>query len=166
MLMTVTNRLGIRALTDADLVFIKGLRDNPMCARYQRWESSSEEHLRGMIDGHREDVLFSEKEIQRFLIVKHDDTPVGTLTLFVTPDEGCITLGITIAPTHQRQGYARELLTTVCHSAHERFPTLELIALIHPDNTPSIRLFEQLGFTLDLYAESLHSLVYIKHPQK
>ena len=158
----ITKRLGIRNMTDADLVFIKSLRADEVCARYQRWEDNSEEHIREMIATHRHDVLLSNTEIQRFLIVMRDGTPVGTLTLFVTPDEDCITVGITIASAHQRKGYAKEILTALCNLAKETYPTLDLIALIHPDNTPSIRLFEALGFRFQLHAESINSLVYVR----
>ncbi len=158
----ITKRLGIRNMTDADLVFIKSLRADEVCARYQRWEDNSEEHIRELIATHRHDVLLSDTEIQRFLIVMHDGTPIGTLVLFVTPDEDCITVGITIASAHQRKGYAKEILTTLCNLAKETYPTLDLIALIHPDNTPSIRLFEALGFRFQLHAESINSLVYVR----
>jgi hypothetical protein len=93
----ITKRLGIRNMTDADLVFIKSLRADEVCARYQRWEDNSEEHIRELIATHRHDVLLSDTEIQRFLIAMRDGAPVGTLTLFVTPKEDCITVGITIA---------------------------------------------------------------------
>jgi RimJ/RimL family protein N-acetyltransferase len=158
----ITKRLGIRNMTDADLVFIKSLRADEVCARYQRWEDNSEEHIREMIATHRHDVLLSDTEIQRFLIAMRDGAPVGTLTLFVTPDEDCITVGITIASAHQRKGYAKELLTALCNLAKETYPTLDLITLIHPDNTPSIRLFEALGFRFQLHAESINSLVYVR----
>lgn len=158
----ITKRLGIRNMTDADLVFIKSLREDEVCARYQRWEDNSEEHIREMIATHRHDVLLSDTEIQRFLIVMRDGAPVGTLTLFVTPKEDCITVGITIASSHQRKGYAKEILTALCNLAKETYPTLDLIALIHPDNTPSIRLFESLGFRFQLHAESINSLVYVR----
>ena len=114
-----------------------------------------------MIDEHRADALLSDKEIRRFIICLADGAPIGTLVLFVTPSDGCITLGITVAPAYQRRGYAKELLLALTHTLRAHFPTLDLIALIHPDNTPSVRLFEGLGFAFDLYAESIHSLVYI-----
>jgi RimJ/RimL family protein N-acetyltransferase len=115
-----------------------------------------------MIATHHHDVLLSDTEIQRFLIAMRDGTPVGTLILFVTPKEDCITVGITIASAHQRKGYAKEILTALCNLAKETYPTLDLIALIHPDNTPSIRLFEALGFRFQLHAESINSLVYVR----
>ena len=162
MFQLTTERLGLRNMTEGDLAFVKALREDAICARFQRWEDTSEEHIRELIDTHREDVLFSEQEIQRFLVVLKDFTPIGTFTLFFTPEEDCITLGITIAPTYQRKGYAKELLATICQVAKALYPTLDLIALIHPENTASVALFESLGFHLELHAESINSLVYVR----
>lgn len=155
-----SKRLALRNLTDSDLDFIRALRTDESCARYQRWEDNSPEHIQAMIDEHRADDFLSEKEIQRFVISRTDGAPVGTLTLFVTPSEGCITLGITVTTPNQRQGYAGEMLSAVIDRIRTSFSALEIVALIHPDNLPSVRLFESLGFQLDLYAESIKSLVY------
>ena len=156
-----SDRLVLRNLNNNDLSFLMALRADPSAARYQRWEDSSRENIQSMIDEHRRDVLLSDKEIQRFMIALPDTTPLGTLVLFVTPKEGCITVGITLAAEHRRKGYAREILSLLNAKAAETYPALELVALIHPDNAPSICLFESVGFRFDLYAESIHSLVYI-----
>ena len=155
-----SKRLALRNLAQSDLEFIRALYTDESCARYQRWEDATPEHIQAMIDKHRADDFLSKKEIQRFVISRADGVSVGMLTLFITPSEGCITLGITIATPNQRQGYAREILTAVIDRIHASFSELEIVALIHPDNLPSVRLFECLGFGLDLYAEGINSLVY------
>lgn len=161
MLYFMGERTALRNLTDSDLAFLCELRSDESCARYQRWEDNSAPHIQKMINEHRADALLSQKEIQRFIICTTSGTPIGTLVLFVTPSDGCISVGITIATPYQRQGYARDLLLALISRIGKTHPSLDIVALIHPENTPSVRLFESLGFVFDLYAESIHSLVYI-----
>ena len=43
----------------------------------------------------------------------------------------------------------------------EKFPALDIVALIDPENEASIALFENLGFEQECYAERIGSWVYV-----
>ena len=86
---------------------------------------------------------------------------IGELAYFDNPKDRCITLGVTIAPAHQRQGYAYEILAAVVHATRAKHPALDLVALIDRENEPSLRLFQKLGFTEECYADSIGSYVYV-----
>ena len=43
----------------------------------------------------------------------------------------------------------------------EKYPKLDIVALIDRENGPSIALFEKLGFYRECYAESIASYVYV-----
>lgn len=85
---------------------------------------------------------------------------VGDLSWFYNPSDRCITLGYTIARPYQRKGYAFEILSALIRRAREAFPALDLVALVEPENIPSIRLLEKLGFQQECWAEKIYSFIY------
>lgn len=75
---------------------------------------------------------------------------VGTLnTHTLNPRVGTFMYGIAIAPQHQRQGYAAEAITLVLNFYFSERRYQKVNAEVYSFNTPSIRLHERLGFTLE-----------------
>lgn len=163
-----TARLLLRNLNAADGETIMAYRNDEQCSRYQRWEDTSREAVQQLIDAHAADCFLSTAEEQRYAICLQTGEIIGDLAFFFNPEDNCITLGVTIAPAHQRRGYACEMLRAVVSAAQGRFPTMDMVALIDRDNAASIRLFEKLGFAQECYAESIASYVYViaGEPQK
>lgn len=58
-------------------------------------------------------------------------------------------LGWTIAPTHQRRGFAFEAASRLLRFAFEDLGKAHVISLIHRDNLPSKRVAEKLGETVE-----------------
>jgi RimJ/RimL family protein N-acetyltransferase len=58
-------------------------------------------------------------------------------------------LGWTIAPSHQRRGFAFEAATRLLRFAFEDLDKSHVISLIHRDNNPSRRVAEKLGETVE-----------------
>jgi len=154
-----TERLVLRTLEKSDAPVIHRYRNDSQCARYQRWDETSLPAMEQLVIDHEKDVFLSEAPQQRYGIALGDHL-IGDLAYFYTEGD-CVTLGITVAPAAQRKGYAFEILSAVLPAIQEKYPALETVALIDPENTASIRLFEKLGFVRDCYAESIRSLVYI-----
>ena len=76
------------------------------------------------------DVFLSDRQEQHFGIAQRNSLElVGELAYFYKPGD-CITLGITVAPRFQRNGYACEMLREVIRSVREKYPTLDIVALI------------------------------------
>lgn len=157
--MVKTNRLHLRNLCREDIPVIHGYRRDPDCARYQRWEDTSEEAVTAFVEQYAHSVFLSKEEEQHYAFCAGESL-VGDLSYFYTEADRCITLGITIAPEHQRKGFAREILSAVIAAAREKDPALDIVALIDRDNTPSIALFENLGFERECWAEKIQSYVY------
>lgn len=156
-----TDRLLLRNLKAEDGVTIMAYRNDEQCSRYQRWEDTSRAAVQQMIDTHAADCFLSTAEEQRYAICLSTGGIIGDLAFFFNPEDNCITLGVTVAPTHQRRGYACEMLRAVVSAAQERFPAMDIVALIDRDNAASICLFEKLGFLRECYAESIASYVYV-----
>ena len=58
-------------------------------------------------------------------------------------------LGWTIVPEFQGKGYATEGATMLMRYAFEELDRPHVVSLIHPDNTPSRRVAEKLGETIE-----------------
>lgn len=154
-----TRRLVLRNITADDLDSIFSWRNDPHCAKYQRWEDTTYSQIEAYIKRFRTDCFLSEKEEQHYLITTSSGEAVGELAYFFSKED-CITLGITISTPHQRLGYAFEMLRSVIEEIRSAYPALDIVGLIDPNNTASIRLFEKLGFILECYAKSIDSCVY------
>ena len=155
-----TQRLCLRGFLPEDLSAVYAWRNDALCAKFQRWTDTTRESIRTYLARHREDVFPSEKEEQHYAIADASGEAVGELAFFYNPEDRCVTLGITIGPNHQGQGLASEMLSAVIGRTREAYPAMDIVALIHPENRSSIRLFEKLGFQLECYAESIESCVY------
>ncbi|MEO8193273.1 MAG: GNAT family N-acetyltransferase [Gemmatimonadales bacterium] len=64
-------------------------------------------------------------------------------------------LGWTIAPSHQGKGLASEGARRLLQYAFTELDRSHVISLIHPDNTPSRRVAEKLGETIEGETEVL-----------
>lgn len=156
-----THRLFLRNLLPQDEPGIHRYRNDPRCFAYQRWEDTSREAVRRFLREFSGSCFLSGQEEQHYAICTQDGTLAGDLSYFYTEEDRCVTLGITIAPEHQRRGYAFEILHGVIAAVQARHPALDIVALIDKENAPSIALFEKLGFCRECYAESIASYVYV-----
>ena len=71
-------------------------------------------------------------------------------------------MGYEIYPGYQRQGYAREAITSVMHWALESSGIHRFIASVAPENIPSLTLVRQLGFMkVDEVTDETDGLEYV-----
>lgn len=159
-----TARLRLRCFDIKDLDGLFVYRNDERCARFQRWDpkDTQREALAEMI---RKSTACSLQKIgkQQFAIaLKADDALVGDVTVFL--EDPTITLGYTVSPEHQRQGYAFELLSALTERLHEWYPKRELICLVEPENIASCGLLKKLGFEDLGYAEKISSHIYGRWP--
>jgi len=158
--MLKTQRLRLDNLRTEDVKRILAYRNDPDCARYQRWEAVSAEAVADFVKGFTDCTWLSKEEEQHYAI-RAGEILVGDMSYFYNEEDRCVTLGITVAPEHQRKGYARELLSAVVAAVRSAYPELDIVALIDPENEASIALFEGLGFERECYAEKIASFVYV-----
>lgn len=158
--MLKTERLHLDNLRAEDVQTIVSYRNDPDCAKYQRWEDVSEEAVTAFVKTFGTCVWLSKDEEQHYAI-RAGETLLGDLSYFYNEEDRCVTLGITVAPAHQRRGYAGEILTAVVEKVRETYLALDIVALIDPENAASIALFEKLGFERECYAEKIASYVYV-----
>ena len=158
--MLKTERLWLDNLRAEDVGPIAAYRNDPDCARFQRWEAVSKDAVAAFVKAFENSRWLSEEEEQHYAI-RAEETFVGDLSCFYNEQDRCVTLGITVAPVHQRKGYAGELLEAVVAAVKGAYPGLDIVALIDPENTASVALFEKLGFERECYGEKIRSYVYV-----
>lgn len=72
---------------------------------------------------------------------------IGSIGFHGSPDtKGRVEIGYKVDPSYRRQGYAREAIRAMFDWAHAQHGINTFVASISPDNDPSLRLAEQLGF--------------------
>lgn len=160
--MLQTDRLHLRNLRPGDVQTLYTYRNDSRCNRYQRYEDTSLDSLKSFVARYAGSRFPSREEDQHYaLCLVEDGTMIGDLSVFFTERDNCFTLGITIAPAFQGQGYGYELLQSVIAKLQQPFPAVDIVALIEKENTGSIALFQKLGFVEECYAESVGSYVYV-----
>ncbi len=159
--MLQTERLHLRNLRPADADTLFAYRNDSRCNQYQRYEDTSMAYLQQFAADYAGSIWLSRQEEQHYAIIRsEDDRMIGDLSVFCTEKDCCFTLGITIAPPYQRQGYAFELLQAAVARLRECHPADDIVALIAPENQQSLSLFQKLGFVEECWAESIRSYVY------
>lgn len=160
--MLQTDRLHLRNLQPGDVQTLYAYRNDSRCSRYQRYEDTGTEALESFVARYASSRFPSREEEQHYaLCLREEDNMIGDLSVFFTERDNCFTLGITIAPAFQGQGYGYALLRAVIAKLQQHFPAVDIVALIEKENVRSIALFRKLGFVEECYAESVGSYVYV-----
>jgi diamine N-acetyltransferase len=88
-------------------------------------------------------------EIRFMICGNENNSPVGTIDLYdINFKHGFASIGIIIAEENERRkGFAEESIHILAEYAREILDLSNLQCTIHGDNSASISLFEQCGFT-------------------
>ncbi|HET9819705.1 MAG TPA: GNAT family protein [Rhodanobacteraceae bacterium] len=141
----VTARLRLDALQRGDADALFAYRGDPVVSRYQGWKPVSAADA-----GH-----FIETQLrvapdtpgtwwQRAIRLRDSGELIGDFGLHFM-DADTVELGITLAPAHQRQGYAREALEVVLDFVFGGLHKHRVVASVDPRNTACVKLLEGLG---------------------
>ena len=117
--------------------------------------------MRKFIQDYANSTFLSKEEEQHYAIeCDKSSEMIGEISVFYSESDNCFTLGITIAPQFQGQGYAYEILDELVKKIQNEYPSADIVALIEKDNSKSISLFKKLNFVEECYAESIQSYVF------
>lgn len=146
---------------DSDVLFY--YRNDSRCYRYQRYEDTSKTYLDKFVKTYAHCMFLSTEKEQHYAVVcKANGKMIGDVSVFYNGTDNCFTLGITISPLYQKQGYAYEVLNEVVLQMQNRYPAVDVVALIEKENEGSIALFKKLGFIEECYADSIQSYIFVK----
>ncbi len=155
-----TDRLILRQVREEDVATMFDYRNNEICARFQRGQTKDLPGIQALVEKRRNDSLTSQDNCLIAVALKETREMVGEIV--VMPNDDCFSLGYTFSYKHHRKGYAFEALSALTDYLHEMKPGWEFISFVEPENIPSRKLLEKLGY-IDLgYIEKLESNAYGK----
>jgi RimJ/RimL family protein N-acetyltransferase len=153
-----TARLHVGALREDDADALFAYRADPSVARYQGWCPATREEAAAFIRAQR---LASPDRpdgwFQRAIWLSPDGALIGDLGVHVPSDpQGTYEFGISLAPSHQRHGYAREAAGALLDVLFGTHGARRVQASIDPRNVASAALLRSLGMRQEAhFRESL-----------
>lgn len=150
MLPLTTDRLTIRMMRNRDIDRVVAYRNDPSIGRFQDWELPyTEAAARRVIDGQSEvEGPTDGRWVQLAVELTESGELLGDLAVQLREGGVHSTLGYSFAGEHHGKGYATEaasaLIDALCVSGVHRF-----VATLDPENVPSMRVLEAVGFTFE-----------------
>lgn len=149
-----TSRLTFHQMTTNSLDDMTALLCDPDVMRYYSGPKTREQ-AQAWIDWNQR--LYQEKGFGLWVITHREtDEFIGDCGLTPQEIEGTIDIevGYHVRTDRQGQGYATEAATACRDHARDVLGTKRLIAIVHPDNTPSQRVAEKAGLSFERDATS------------
>lgn len=140
-----TARLLVRGLAPADVDAFTTYRNHPDVARYQQWPLPYTVHMAGRLAHDPPLTALVPGEWVQLAIDDGAGALLGDLGVHLDDAAGIATIGYTLAPEQQGNGMAREAVGGLVDRLFER-GIHRIAATLDPENVPSARLVEQLGF--------------------
>jgi RimJ/RimL family protein N-acetyltransferase len=146
----VTERLLLRRSEPEDAEAISAYRSDPDVHITQGWHDTGPDAVRADIE---EMAPRHPGEpggwVQYTLLLRDTGELVGDVGMSAVDDEpGVIKVGYTVDPAHQGRGYATEAIAALIDYAFDVLEAEVVRAHADADNTPSIRVMEKNGLTL------------------
>lgn len=155
-----TERLLLRNLHPTDAEVMHDYRNNPLCAKYQRGQTTDLPGISALIAAHCDDIISDDKNFIMAVTLENSNRMIGEVV--VLPNEGCFSIGYTLHYDHHRKGYAYEALHHLTTQLHETYPHMEFISFVDPENNASRKLLEKLGYSDLGYVPQVTSQMYGK----
>ena len=142
-----TPRLILRRFADSDLASFRAYRNDPLVARYQSWETCSEQEAVDFINEQKElEVGTPGRWFQFAIELKGEGTLIGDCSLKVDHgDARQAEVGFTLAREQQGRGYATEAVSRVLDYAFMSLGLHRVVAITDCENRASAALLERLG---------------------
>jgi len=151
-----TARLRLDALRIDDAVALFGYRSDPAVSRYQGWRPASVEDAESFIRNQSALIAPTPGQwFQRAIRLRDSEALIGDLGLCLSNDAQA-EFGITLAPSMQGRGMAREALHALFHVLFGRLDVHRVHASVDPRNAPSMALLQAVGMRQEAhFRESL-----------
>ena len=142
-----TGRLIIRLMEEKDAYEVFRYRSLPEVALYQAEWPESAEACADFAKRNCARASFQPGEYTQLAIVRKDDGMlVGDMGILVGTEGLQAELGFTVSPDFQGKGYGTEAVEAILAHLFENRRLHRAYGSVDPNNLPSIRLMERLGF--------------------
>lgn len=145
-----TERLILRHFDERDAPFILRLLNEPSFLRY-----IGDRQVRTLEDARAYIARVPLDSYRRFgfglylVVAKEDGAPIGMCGLMQKPWLDDPDIAYAFVPEAGARGYASEAAAAVLDYGRTTLTMKRVVAVVQPDNAPSIRLLEKLGFTFE-----------------
>ena len=146
----ITNQGGteirLRRLAPNDLAAFQRYRTDESLARYQGWKVESDAWATDFLEAmHKRRLFYLWHWFQLGIC-----TPAGLVgDVGILVKEAEAEIGYTLSGEHHGKGIATTAVQLALYYIFAVSPAWRVLARTHPDNTPSIRLLERVGFALE-----------------
>lgn len=144
MLILETPRLRLRNVRSCDADVMFDYRNNIICSRFQRGQTTDYEKIRQLIERRKNDTISIEEPFMAAAALKNTNEMIGEIV--VMPEDNIFSIGYTFSYKYHRQGYAFEALTFLLTLLHNQFPDWEFLSFTDPENLASKGLLIKLGY--------------------
>ncbi|MDT4965887.1 MAG: hypothetical protein QOJ64_624 [Acidobacteriota bacterium] len=140
-----SERLILRRFTDDDLTSFLAYLNDPLVARFQSWNSYTEQQARDVIDGQKQlDPGIVGRWFTFALELKATRNLIGHIALKMLDDQQA-EIGFTMSREAQGKGLAYEATTAVLDYVFATLKLHRVIAIADCENTKSVALLDRLG---------------------
>jgi len=147
-----TARLIARHFGPRDLAPFVAMRSDPDVARYQSWDSFSEEDGRRFLEELAQQEPGQPGWFQIALEEKATGELIGDCGLNISPQDGRLAqIGYTLVRPHWNRGLASDAVTALAAFAFATYPLHRISASADPRNAASSRVLEKAGFTREAH---------------
>lgn len=148
-----TSRLILDALRPDDAAALFAYRSDPAVARHQGWQPVNQDEAADFITAQASVEFPSAGQwCQRAIRLRDSGALIGDLGLrFPDASDDAVELGISLAPAHQGNGYAREALTQVLDLVFGPLAYRRVVASIDPRNLRCMALLRALGLRQEVH---------------
>lgn len=157
-----TSRLVLRPMAAVDAGAVYRYRSDPDIARYQLWRPKDEPEVADFI-ARMGSLKFNTPDtwFQLAICLRTSGEVIGDLGLhFLGPENHETEIGITIAPAHQKHGFASEALAAVFDYVLGKMRKRRIVAEIDPANKASIALMKSLGMKKQANSQKADVVMY------
>jgi RimJ/RimL family protein N-acetyltransferase len=141
-----TERLILRRFTNADLPILLAYRNDPEIARFQSWESFSQEEAQAFLQEQQGlEPGMPGKWFQFAIELKSSGLLIGDSALHVDEQGRQGEIGFTLGRQHQGKGFAIEAVSKVFDYAFMQLNLHRIAAITDCRNHSSVALLERLG---------------------
>lgn len=162
-----TERLFLRPSTISDAPFILTLLNEPSFLRFigdkkvRTLEDARQYLLNGPI------ASYNQNGFGLLLVeLRESQTPIGMCGLLKREELPDPDIGFAFVPAYWNKGFGYEAATAVMNDARERLKLTTILAIVSPDNDPSINLLEKLGFSFERVKGDLKLYAFPNQPME